>query len=88
MIKEKTMENERMAVYCIHCEMWFDTKKGWQAKKSVFGTPTCPLCSAPLLQLDYNDFIKQNHEQGRLEEVMTWEYPHGAYWKTKGTDNG
>jgi hypothetical protein len=61
--------------------MWFDTKKGWQAKKSPFGIPICPCCSAPLMQLDYDDFIKENEKQGRLDEVMTWEYPTGAHWK-------
>lgn len=78
------MKSRRLAVYCIHCEMWFDTKRGWRAKKSPFGTPICPCCTAPLMQLDYDDFIKNNREKGRLDEVLTWEYPHGGFWKATG----
>jgi NAD-dependent SIR2 family protein deacetylase len=79
------MDKQRLAVYCIRCDMWFDTKKGWQAKKSPppYAVPICPSCAAPLMQLDYDEFIKHNREQGRLETVMTWEYPHGELWKKR-----
>jgi hypothetical protein len=30
--------------------------------------------------MEYDDFIQNNKEQGRLEEIMTWEYPDGSFW--------
>jgi len=77
------VKTERKAVYCIHCKMWFDTKKGWQAKRAPapFNIPVCPCCGAPLMEVSYKNFIRQNTEQGRLDEVLTWEYPNGDYWK-------
>lgn len=83
-------EEKRLAVYCIHCEMWFDTKKGWQAKQGAppFAIPLCPCCSAPLMQIDYDEFIQNNQKQGRLDEVMTWEYPHGSIWKQANLAGG
>jgi len=75
------MNIERKAIYCINCVMWFDTKRGWQAGRSSVGTPFCPCCGAPLLELPYKDFIKHNVTQGRLEEVMSWRYPDGNYWE-------
>ena len=76
---EENIRSERLAVYCIQCKMWFDTKKGWQSRKTQ--PPTCAVCGALLMQLEYNDFIKSNRKFGRLDEVMTWEYPDGEYWK-------
>lgn len=75
------MKPERKAVYCIRCRMWFDTAKGWRANRGMLGLPSCPCCGAPLMELPYEDFVKQNREQNRLDEVMTWEYPDGAIWK-------
>lgn len=72
----------RLAVYCTHCRMWFDTAKGWQAIKiPPYGIPGCPCCGAPLMQVDHDEFIKINRERNRLDEVMTWEYPRGSFWK-------
>jgi NAD-dependent SIR2 family protein deacetylase len=75
-------ESDRLAIYCTHCRMWFDTKKGWQAKQAPqpFSIPICPCCGAPLMELDYDQFIRNNEKQGRLDEVMTWEYPNGSFW--------
>ena len=79
------MKETRLAVYCTNCKMWFDTKKGWPVGKNPLGlvTPVCACCSAPLMQVDYKKFIDQNKKEGRLEEVMTWEYPHGSFWEKK-----
>ena len=75
------MKERRLAVYCLNCQMWFDTKKGWQAKTSGNGiTPLCPCCKCVLMQIDYKIFIDQNKKEGRLDEVMTWEYPDGSFW--------
>jgi len=71
---------ERLAVYCTHCRMWFDTAKGWQAQQGPFGIPACPCCGAPLMEMGYNEFKKNNKDRDRLNEVMTWEYPNGSYW--------
>ena len=76
--KEK-IKPERLAVYCIQRKMWFDTKKGWQAKHTT--PPSCPVCGALLMQIEYDNFIQENKQRGRLDEVMTWEYPDGKYWK-------
>jgi NAD-dependent SIR2 family protein deacetylase len=84
-MKIEEVKSERLAVYCTHCQMWFDTDKGWQAKKAPapFNIPVCPCCGAPLLQMEYDDFIQNNKEHGRLEEVMTWEYPDGSFWANR-----
>lgn len=73
--------DERLAVFCTHCKMWFDTAKGWQAKSAPrpFSIPVCPCCGAPLMELEYDKFIQQNKE--RIDEVMTWEYPNGSFWR-------
>lgn len=81
--KDRGPKSERLAVYCVACKMWFDTKKGWQAKQAI--CPSCPACGAPLMQMAYKEFIAENKKQGRLDEVRTWEYPDGEYWK--GDDN-
>ena len=34
MNRKERRKTQRKAVYCVNCEMWFDTHKGWQAKKA------------------------------------------------------
>lgn len=45
------------------------------------GIPICPACGAPLFEIDAEEFYENNRKQGRLEEVMTWEWPNGSFWK-------
>ncbi len=80
----------RLVIYCSHCPMWFDTKNGWKAEKSpITGIPICPNCGAPLFEIEARDFYKQYLGQGKkkYEEVMTWEWPNGSYWKPKPKDD-
>ena len=83
------MTEQRLAVYCGKCEMWFDTKKGWRAAKHPLGliTPVCPCCGFVLFQVDYYEFIERNKKEGRLDEVMTWEYPDGELWRKRRSAN-
>jgi hypothetical protein len=64
-------------------------KKGWRAAKNPLGliTPVCPCCGYVLYQVNYDDFIERNKKEGRLKEVMTWEYPDGELWKKRGISN-
>lgn len=77
------MPNKNKVIYCTHCQMWFDTKNGWLAKKDDFGAgiPVCAACGAPLFEIEAEKFYEANRKAGRLEEVMTWEWPNGSFWK-------
>ena len=80
--------NKNRVIYCTHCQMWFDTKNGWKANRAPapFGIPICPACNAPLLELESKEFYKTNKDMGeeRYNEVMTWEWPNGEFWKKDG----
>jgi hypothetical protein len=94
------MNEQNKVIYCSHCQMWFDTKNGWFAKRSKPigpleiltnrgiktipespGIPSCPACGAPLFEIEAEKFYQENEKAGRLEEVMTWEWPNGSFWK-------
>ena len=51
------------------------------------GIPICPACSAPLFEIESDKFYAENEKNGRLKEVMTWEWPNGSFWK-KGEHHG
>jgi hypothetical protein len=70
-----------MVIYCSHCQMWFDCKNGWYARRDIHGMPRCPACGAGLFEISAKRFYENNRNSGRLEEVMTWEWPGGAFWK-------
>ena len=79
----EVMSKPDLVVYCTKCPMWFDTKNGWKALTGYRGIPICPACKAPLMQIDADEFYKENKEIGRWQMVRTWEWPHGTLWVEK-----
>ena len=74
----------KLVIYCSRCKMWFDTKNGWHADRFPTGIRSCQACGAPLLQIESKEFYKENEQRGRMDEVMTWEWPDGSFWKKDG----
>ena len=80
----KLKAGEKLVIYCSRCKMWFDTKDGWHADRSPFGPPSCQACGAPLLQIESASFYAENEKLGRMDEVNTWQWPDGSFWKKDG----